>query len=166
VYCGLTVQLLDVYIVLLCSVITLDVTHSWNMDHAPGNLILTGIKRSLTPSLFWIICRRKRFGPSQEPDNRARRTNVLDHPPFQSIPFFVLLQATHMPTLLSRGDRPWQVPRIKFQRITTSSEPNKAHNAWALSLKKTNFLLPSRGNLPVTPGRRHNTPLDLTNMNE
>ena len=47
-----------------------------------------------------------------------------------------------MPLLLSRGDRPWQVQNDQFQRITMSSEPNKVHNAWALSREPNKLSFP------------------------
>jgi len=58
VCCGLGVQLLNVYVVLLCSVTTLDVTHPWNTDHAPGNLILTGNHRHSHACLFRVVRRK------------------------------------------------------------------------------------------------------------
>jgi hypothetical protein len=134
------------------------------MDHEPGNLFLTGINRSTTPafvhllgvSAWTCLLRNRQPGASYQ----------CSRPPFLLVllPLFVLLQATHMPNLLSRGDRPWQVPRTKFQRITMSSEPNKAHNAWALSLTKTNFLFHRVKDIPVTPGRRQHSGIYQTWM--
>jgi hypothetical protein len=142
-------------LVLLCS----DVTHPRNTDHAPGNLLLTGINRS--PALAYLGLLGASAWAVSGTDNRARRTNgsrLLDQPPFS-------YSSSHTYALLSRGDRPWQVPRTKFQRITMSSEPNKVHNAWSLSLTKTNFLLPCQGH-PRHAGKETTLQWDPSNMDE